>query len=432
MNEAVETAFSLEDRVGHRPRSDRRQRPLPARSTGWSPTRPRSPPRPTDADVALRPGEAVALASAARFRLDRTALQAEQVARLAGAAPAAPAAPAVPVPRPRSARASSTSWPGRCWARSRPWPGCRNDGPVQRLRGRRRAASDGHDALVDLVAERSIIVCCGSGGVGKTTTAAVVALEGARLGRKTVVVTIDPAKRLADALGLRGPDRHAEPHRRRLARRAVGHDARHQVDVRRAGRRSTPPAPSRASGSSPTASTGTSPAPCRARRSTWRWRSSTSCTTRPTSTSWWSTRRRRRHALDFLDAPRRLSRFLDHRLFRLLIVAQPGHRQGGQRGRPDLPAHRVAGRRRRRGRRRRGVLPGLRGHGGGVPAAGGRVNELLAADGTAFVLVASPRRDTVEEAHFFAERLGEAGIAVRGLVVNRVHPAFGLGADGWR
>jgi anion-transporting ArsA/GET3 family ATPase len=61
-----------------------------------------------------------------------------------------------------------------------------------------------------------------------------------------------------------------------------------------------------------------------------------------------------------------------------------------------------------------------------------RVNELLAAEGTAFVLVASPRRDTVEEAHFFAERLGEADIAVRGLVVNRVHPAFGLGADGGR
>ena len=59
-------------------------------------------------------------------------------------------------------------------------------------------------ALGDLVAERRIVVCCGSGGVGKTTTAAVLALEGARLGRKTVVVTIDPAKRLADALGLAG------------------------------------------------------------------------------------------------------------------------------------------------------------------------------------------------------------------------------------
>ena len=58
--------------------------------------------------------------------------------------------------------------------------------------------------LRDLVARSSIVVCTGSGGVGKTTTAAVLALEGARLGRNTVVVTIDPAKRLADALGLEG------------------------------------------------------------------------------------------------------------------------------------------------------------------------------------------------------------------------------------
>ena len=46
------------------------------------------------------------------------------------------------------------------------------------------------------------MVCCGSGGVGKTTTAAAIAVEGARLGRRACVVTIDPAKRLADALGL--------------------------------------------------------------------------------------------------------------------------------------------------------------------------------------------------------------------------------------
>src|SRR6184192_2185028 len=53
-----------------------------------------------------------------------------------------------------------------------------------------------------LTAEREIVICCGSGGVGKTTAAAVLALEGARAGRRACVVTIDPAKRLADALGL--------------------------------------------------------------------------------------------------------------------------------------------------------------------------------------------------------------------------------------
>src|SRR5205085_3012157 len=56
--------------------------------------------------------------------------------------------------------------------------------------------------LAPLTRTRRIIVCCGSGGVGKTTAAAVLALEGARDGRRAVVVTIDPAKRLADALGL--------------------------------------------------------------------------------------------------------------------------------------------------------------------------------------------------------------------------------------
>src|SRR5260221_6597155 len=54
----------------------------------------------------------------------------------------------------------------------------------------------------ELVARRHVVICCGTGGVGKTTTAATLAIEGARLGRNAVVVTIDPAKRLANTLGL--------------------------------------------------------------------------------------------------------------------------------------------------------------------------------------------------------------------------------------
>src|SRR3954449_13443455 len=56
--------------------------------------------------------------------------------------------------------------------------------------------------LARLVPERRILVCVGSGGVGKTTTAAALALAGARAGRKTLVLTIDPARRLANSLGL--------------------------------------------------------------------------------------------------------------------------------------------------------------------------------------------------------------------------------------
>ena len=57
------------------------------------------------------------------------------------------------------------------------------------------------DALLDDPATK-IIVCCGSGGVGKTTTAAALALRAAERGRKTVVLTIDPARRLAQSMGL--------------------------------------------------------------------------------------------------------------------------------------------------------------------------------------------------------------------------------------
>ena len=56
--------------------------------------------------------------------------------------------------------------------------------------------------LVDVLMERRILVCVGSGGVGKTTTAATLALAAARRGKKTLVLTIDPARRLANSLGL--------------------------------------------------------------------------------------------------------------------------------------------------------------------------------------------------------------------------------------
>jgi anion-transporting ArsA/GET3 family ATPase len=299
--------------------------------------------------------------------------------------------------------------------------------------GRADAAGspDGAGVLVDLVAERSIIVCCGSGGVGKTTAAAVVALEGARLGRKTVVVTIDPAKRLADALGLKGltdtPSRidgdwpgelwatmldTKSTFDALVVKYAAGPEQGERILANRFYRN--------ISG----ALSGTQE--YMAMEKLYELHDETDfdlvvVDTPPT-----------RHALDFLDAPRRLSRFLDHRLFRLLIVPSRGFVKavnvaaqtflrtvsrvvGG-----DVVDDAVA------------FFQAFEGMEEGFRQRAARVNELLAADGTAFVLVASPRRDTVEEAHFFAERLGEAGIAVRGLVVNRVHPSFGLGGGGGR
>ena len=285
-------------------------------------------------------------------------------------------------------------------------------------------SSDGPEALVDLVAQRSIIVCCGSGGVGKTTTAAVVALEGARLGRKTVVVTIDPAKRLADALGLQGltdtPSRIEGEWPGELW--ATMLDTKSTFDALVVKYAATPEQGERIlanrfyrniSG----ALSGTQEYMAMEKLYELHEEADFDLVVVDTPPT--------RHALDFLDAPRRLSRFLDHRLFRLLVApsrglvkavnvaAQTFLRTVSKVVGGDVVDDAIA------------FFQAFEGMEEGFRQRATRVNELLAALETAFVLVASPRRDTVEEAQFFADRLGEAGIAVRALIVNRVHPDFG-------
>ncbi|MDL1872287.1 ArsA family ATPase [Deltaproteobacteria bacterium PRO3] len=61
-------------------------------------------------------------------------------------------------------------------------------------------------ALHGLLERKKVLICCGSGGVGKTTTSAALALYAASMGYKTIVLTIDPAKRLANSLGIQKID----------------------------------------------------------------------------------------------------------------------------------------------------------------------------------------------------------------------------------
>jgi anion-transporting ArsA/GET3 family ATPase len=134
-----------------------------------------------------------------------------------------------------------------------------------------------------------------------------------------------------------------------------------------------------------------------------------------------------RNALDFIDAPRRLTRFLDNRIFRLLMMPTRAY----------LKAVNVAAQAFLRTISRVvgteviqdaiTFFTNFEGMEEGFRARAQEVLRLLSDPSTAFVLVASPRRDAVEEASFFAERLADSGIPVEALVVNRMHPSFGDG-----
>jgi len=132
-----------------------------------------------------------------------------------------------------------------------------------------------------------------------------------------------------------------------------------------------------------------------------------------------------RNALDFLDAPRRLTRFLGHRLFQLLLMPTRAYLRAVSVATQALlrTISKVAG-----AEIVHDAVAFFRAFEGmeeGFRTRAEHMRRLLARRTTAFVLVTSPRSDTVEEAGWFADKLNESGLAVEGLVVNRVHPAFG-------
>jgi anion-transporting ArsA/GET3 family ATPase len=285
------------------------------------------------------------------------------------------------------------------------------------------------DTAAALLDARHVLVCCGTGGVGKTTTAAAFAIEGARRGRRVVVVTIDPAKRLANTLGLEELSNTAHP----IARErwdadgsapaggelhALMLDSQSTFD-QLVGKYS-------ATGEQAEAilQNGFYRNVAGALSGTQEYMAMEKLyelhedggydlivvDTPPT-----------RHALDFLDAPRRLTRLLDNRIFRMLMV--PTLRVTGVAARTLLrTVARVVGR-----EAVDDVVAFFRAFEGmeqGFRDRAQAVHDLLDSDATAFVLVTTPRREAVEEAEYFAARLAQTGRSVEGLVVNRVHPHF--------
>lgn len=286
--------------------------------------------------------------------------------------------------------------------------------------------------LADLIEGCEVIVCCGTGGVGKTTTAAVLALAAARRGRNAVVVTIDPAKRLADTLGVEdiGNTAHEIPRARwgDGAASERGHLSALMLDtaatfeglVHRYSRddeQTERILTNRFYRNIASTLSGTQEYMAMEKLHELYEEGGYDLIVVDTPPS--------RNALDFLDAPERLTRLLDNRIFRFLMM-------------PTRAFVRVASSAVQRFLRTVGKVIGgdvlddivaffraFEGMEPGFRDRAARVNELLLASSTAFVLVTSARRDAVEEAEFFARRLREGDLGVAALVVNRVHPDFG-------
>jgi anion-transporting ArsA/GET3 family ATPase len=293
-------------------------------------------------------------------------------------------------------------------------------------------ATTGPDA--DMIDASTVIVCCGSGGVGKTTTAAVLGLEAARRGRRVVVVTIDPARRLADALGL-VDGLASEPQRIELdtadewkpggelwammldtAATFDGLVRRHADSDEQIERILTNPFYRNIAG----ALSGTQEYMAAETLHQLHGDDRFDLVIVDTPPS--------RNALDFLEAPGVLARFLDHRLFRLLMLptrgglrvigtaTQPVLKAIGKVVGSDVLADSVA------------FFQAFAGMETGFRERADDVVALIRAPETSFVVVAAPRHDTIDEAVWFAEQLIDQGVGVTTAIVNRAHPQFGDGS----
>ncbi|MFF8672615.1 ArsA family ATPase [Streptomyces sp. NPDC015242] len=277
-----------------------------------------------------------------------------------------------------------------------------------------------------------IVVCCGSGGVGKTTTAAALGLRAAERGRKVVVLTIDPARRLAQSMGIdsldntprrvKGIDDSAggELHAMMLdMKRTFDEIVEAHADRERAAAiLANPFYQSLSAGFA-----GTQEYMAMEKLGQLRARDEWDLIVVDTPPS--------RSALDFLDAPKRLGSFLDGRLIRLLTAPA---KLGGRAGMKFLNVGMSM---------MTGTLGKLLGGQllkdvqtfvsamdstfGGFRTRADATYKLLQAPGTAFLVVAAPERDALREAAYFVERLAAEHMPLAGLVLNRVH---GSGADG--
>ncbi|MEV4190046.1 ArsA family ATPase [Streptomyces toxytricini] len=279
------------------------------------------------------------------------------------------------------------------------------------------------DRLLDDPGTR-IIVCCGAGGVGKTTTAAALGLRAAERGRKVVVLTIDPARRLAQSMGIDSLDNTP----RKVAGVAGGGELHAMMlDMKRTfdeiveshadGERAAAILANPFYQSLSAGFAGTQEYMAMEKLGQLRARDDWDLIVVDTPPS--------RSALDFLDAPKRLGSFLDGKFIRVLMAPA---KVGGRAGMKFLNVGMSL---------MTGTLNKLMGASllgdvqtfvaamdtmfGGFRTRADATFRLLQAPGTAFLVVAAPEPDALREAAYFVERLGAERMPLAGLVLNRVH-----------
>ncbi len=285
------------------------------------------------------------------------------------------------------------------------------------------------DRLLDDPRTR-IIVCCGSGGVGKTTTAAALGLRAAERGRHVVVLTVDPARRLAQSMGLTSldntprpvplPDAHEEGggslHAMMLdMKRTFDEIVEAHSDPDRAAQILANPFYQSLSSSF----AGTQEYMAMEKLGQLRRADEWDLIVVDTPPS--------RSALDFLDAPQRLSRFLDGRLIRLLTAPTRVSSRAYLKvvnawvGMATGAVTKVLGTQLLRDVQT--FVAALDTMFGGFRERAEDTYRLLQTPGTAFLVIATPEPDALREASYFVERLSQDRMPLAGLILNRVHPS---------
>jgi anion-transporting ArsA/GET3 family ATPase len=283
-----------------------------------------------------------------------------------------------------------------------------------------------------LLANAEIIVCCGAGGVGKTTTAAALALRAAEQGRNVCVLTIDPARRLAQSMGLTELDN--------TPRKVQGIDtsAGGRLDAMMLDMKRTfddivlthsDQARAEAIFANPfyvslsSSFSGTQEYMAMEKLGQLKAEGSWDLIVVDTPPS--------RSALDFLDAPQRLGRFLDGRMIRLLTApVRAGGRAYmkvftmGMKVFTDVLT-RILGAQALKDLSL--FVTSLEAMFGGFRERADQTYQLLKESGTSFVVVAVPERDALREAAYFVERLETDHMPLAGLVLNRVHSSAAPG-----